>query len=416
MDPSWLILLLPTAMAAGWFAARRQELATRATDYNLPSAYFEGLNFLLNEQPDKAIEVFIKMLEVDSETVEMHLALGSLFRRRGEVERATRIHQNLIARPNLDSAQRQQAMYELAQDYLKAGLLDRAESLFLELTEIDGHDDNALRHLLIVYEQEREWEKCIQVARKLSNRDGREYAADFAQYYCELAEAELTEGRYESARKQVDAALRTYPNCVRATMQLGRLQATLGDHRSAIDTWRRVEQQDPRFLGEVVDLITGSYQILDDTDGLTDFLEGALNRHNDNRLMLAMAETLERRDGDVAGEQFLVDWLRSHPSVYGLQRLIQLKLKSAAQHVRQDLDVLDSMIGGMLQREPGYECQRCGFTGRKLHWQCPGCKSWNKILPAMGKHLLQSDVLEAGDAGQVRNNTVLPLGASSEVP
>ena len=156
VDTLWL-LLLPLAAGSGWWAAKRDQKRQKKTGrYDLPSAYFKGLNFLLNEQPDKAIEVFLKVLEIDSETVEMHLALGSLFRRRGEIERATRIHKNLIARPNLNKLQREQALFELGQDYFKAGLLDRAESLFLELLEVDQHSEQAFVHLLQIYEQEKE--------------------------------------------------------------------------------------------------------------------------------------------------------------------------------------------------------------------------------------------------------------------
>src|SRR4030067_1079248 len=169
---SLLTTFLLGMIAGARFAQRRQ--AKRSLD--LPSAYFKGLNFLLNEQPDKAIEVFIQVLEVNSDTVETHLALGNLFRRRGEVEGAIRVHQNLIARPTLDKDQRTHALLELGQDYLKAGLLDRAESLFLELGEIRAAREAALRHLLHIYQQEKEWEKAGSVARKLARASGRKLA------------------------------------------------------------------------------------------------------------------------------------------------------------------------------------------------------------------------------------------------
>ncbi|MCK5360007.1 MAG: lipopolysaccharide assembly protein LapB, partial [Gammaproteobacteria bacterium] len=162
LDPVWLLLLLPLAAISGWIASRQDErIRSRKCGADIPSDYFKGLNLLLNEQPDKAIEVFIKVLEVDSETVETHLMLGNLFRRRGEIERATRIHQNLIARPKLDRYQCSQALFELAQDYLKAGLLDRAENLLLEYAEVEKDPEPALRQLLYVYQQEKEWDQAI---------------------------------------------------------------------------------------------------------------------------------------------------------------------------------------------------------------------------------------------------------------
>src|SRR5713101_7419737 len=182
-----LWLLLPLAAGSGWLVARFDQ-KRHAAARDLPSAYFKGLNFLLNEQPDKAIEIFIQVLEVNSETVETHLALGNLFRRRGEVERAIRIHQNLIARPTLDREQRTYALLELAQDYFKAGLFDRAENLFLELAEIRAHSEQALRLLLSIYQQEKEWDKAIQTGRRLARVAGKSMDGVIAQYYCEQAE------------------------------------------------------------------------------------------------------------------------------------------------------------------------------------------------------------------------------------
>src|SRR3972149_1945846 len=183
-----LWLLLPLAAASGWFVARLEQKRRVQKSLDLPSAYFTGLNFLLNEQPDKAIEVFIRVLEVNSDTVETHLALGNLFRRRGEVERAIRIHQNLIARPTLDKEQRSHALMELGQDYFKAGLFDRAENLFLELAEIQAHSEQALKLLLHIYQQEKEWEKAIDVTRKLAPITGKIMDENIAHFYCELAD------------------------------------------------------------------------------------------------------------------------------------------------------------------------------------------------------------------------------------
>ena len=191
-----LWLLLPLAAASGWLAARRGVRGTKAQLMpELSSDYFQGLNYLLNEQPDKAIEVFVRMLEVNSDTVETHLALGNLFRRRGEVDRAIHIHQNLIARPTLKPEQRTQALMELGQDYMRAGLLDRAESLFEELVQVDAHTAAALQQLLVIYQQEKDWDRAIQTARRLGVVSGRNMAPVIAQYYCELAARIVGQGR-----------------------------------------------------------------------------------------------------------------------------------------------------------------------------------------------------------------------------
>lgn len=384
VDPFWLLLLLPLAAASGWWAARwEQKRHPGKPEYDLPSAYFKGLNYLLNEQPDKAIEVFVKALEVDSETVETHLAVGNLFRRRGEVERATRIHQNLIARPDLEKNQRSQALFELGQDYLKAGLFDRAESLFLELAEVHQHSEQALRNLVHIYQQEKEWENAISVSRKLARATGIRLDDVIAQYYCELAEQAEAGHDYKLAEAMIKQALSAARNCVRATLFFGRMQASQGDHRGAIRTWRRIEEQDPQYLGEVAPWIAESYQAVNDEKGLYDFLKGALDRHDSITLMAALLDVIERREGSKAAQRFLVGWLRRHPTVHGLHRLIEFKLAEANEAARGDLELLSGMIGRLLERQQGYTCQRCGFRGKALHWQCPGCKGWDTIKPAL---------------------------------
>jgi len=396
MHPAWLILLLPMACGAGWFAAsawRRLRAADSRAD--LPAAYFRGLNFLLNEQPDKAIEVFLEMMEVDSQTVETHIAIGNLFRRRGEVDRATRIHQSLIARPNLQRNQRALAMEELGQDYFKAGLLDRAEGLFLELAEDPRQTGDAYRHLLLIYEQEREWDKCISVARRVAHVSDGVLPPATSQYYCELAESHIAEGRYTSARRACAEALTVDPDCVRATIQLGRLQATAGEHREAIDTWLRVEDQDPRYFGEVVDLLRGSYEIVGELPALEQVLARSIEKNRDSKLVLAMVDVVEQSRGTGAAEAFLVEWLRRYPSIYGLHRLIRLRVEAADEPLRRDLALLDGMIGGIIERDPAYGCQRCGFAGRRLHWHCPGCKGWNTFLPITSRQVIETEVLDA---------------------
>jgi len=389
IDPVWLVVfLLPVAAASGWLAARWDQRDRSARGkYDLPAAYFKGLNFLLNEQPDKAIEVFVKVLEVDSETVETHLAVGNLFRRRGEIERATRIHQNLIARPNLDRGQRSQALFELAQDYFKAGLFDRAESLFQELAEVHQHSDQALRALVHIYEQEKEWEKAIAASRKLSRISGQKLDPVIAHYACELAEQAQRDGDSVLAEAMARRALNIDRNCVRATLILGQLHARAGNHKEAVRVWRRVGEQDPAFLVEAVSNISASYRALGDEDALYEFLNQALQRHGGDGLMLSLARMIETREGLRAAQDFVVDWLRRRPTVLGLYRLIELNLGQASSDAAaQDLRLLLGLIGKLSEEHQGYTCTQCGFRGKQLHWQCPGCKGWNTIRPGPGEY------------------------------
>ena len=391
MDPLWLLLLLPLAVASGWYASRR-EMAKRSKDaaFNLPSAYFKGLNFLLNEQPDKAIEVFLKVLEVDSETVEMHLTLGNLFRRRGELERATRIHQNIIARPNLSDSQRLQALFELAQDYFKAGLFDRAESLFLELADVPNHAEHALRYLSQLYEQEKEWENAISATQRLQKYSEKDISPIIAQYYCELADIAVEKQDYRQARIYVNSALDVDPNSTRATIQLGNLEFEMGDYPNAIKVWSRIEEQDPRYLGEVIDKIVVAYRKIKDDDGLWEFLSKALDDYGGPKLLSAQVEEIEHRKGRNEAVNFLTDWLRKHPSLHGLRSLVNLKqndLESSSSGT--DLEPLQALLVNLFDTDGLYRCRQCGFTGRTLHWQCPGCKGWYMQAPITNENLLR---------------------------
>ncbi len=379
-----LWLLLPVAAASGWWLARLEPGRHRSdASRDLPTAYFKGLNFLLNEQPDKAIEVFIKVLEVDPGTVETHLALGNLFRRRGEVERAIRVHQNLIARPALDKQQRSQALLELGQDYLKAGLFDRAESLFLELAEVRVHTELALRFLVQIYQQEKEWGKAIATSRKLARAAGKSQDGVIAQFHCEQAEQAMQDGNSAEARRQVAAALACDRDCVRGSILLGRIEAGEARQREAIKAWKRIEQQDPQYLGEVAEQIAASYRSLEDEAGLYQYFSAVLQRHADVSVMLALADIVKNRDGVDAAEDFVATWLRKQPSVHGLHRLIQLNMLEADATTRSDLVLLCGIIERLMAQQCGYRCEQCGFRGKTLHWLCPGCQRWNTIKPLL---------------------------------
>lgn len=390
LEAAWLLLLLPAAAATGWYVGRRDN---RTSTLSLPSAYFQGLNFLLNEQPDKAIEVFLKMLEVDSETVEMHLALGNLFRRRGEIERATRIHQNLIARPNLEEHHRLQALFQLAQDYLRAGLLDRAESLLLELSDVDRHAESALRLLKDIYEQESEWEKAVEVLRQLERIQSSDKRSTIAQYYCELAEEKLAAGGQHDGKAYVERALETDSDCARARIQQGLIHFDEERYRQAREAWSRVRDEDVWCLSPILDKIVHCYRELDDHDGLDALLDRILERTTNPYALIARVNELERVQGREAALQFLESWLIHHPSVAGLARLMELERRASDRSGGDNTSrarPVRTLLNNLVDSEGSYRCRQCGFTGRTLYWHCPGCKSWNSQKPLTGPELLTS--------------------------
>jgi len=378
-------LLLPLAAAASWWFARRGIARVSGAQVDrLRSTYFRGLNYLLNEQPDKAIEVFLQIAEVDSNTIETHLALGNLFRRRGEVDRAIRVHQNLVARPTLNAEQKTSALLELGEDYMRAGLLDRAETLFTDLVGIDARAPSALRHLISIYQQERDWHKAIDHARRLEVATGESQGRMIAQYWCELAEHARSRKDADGARRFLAEAFACEANCVRGLIIAGRMAIDAGELPAAVRAFERVVEQDIEFVPEVLGPILSCYEKIGDVRRARDFLAALSERYEGISPVLALARLIESEEGERAAAEFLTVQLRVKPSVRGLMALIELTLKSATGEARDSLLVLNELTRKLLEGKAAYRCTRCGFGARAHHWQCPSCKSWGSVKPIHG--------------------------------
>lgn len=385
---TWLYalwLLLPVAAASGWLAAQRS-LANQAehAQRRLSNQYLKGLNYLLNEQPDKAIDVFIRLIDVDNETFETHLALGMLFRRRGEMNRAIRIHQNLAQQKYLAPTQRNLAKLELGQDYLRAGLLDRAENLYHELSREHGYENVAYRNLLDIYQQEHDWEQAIQIAERWQRVSGEDCRSRIAQFHCEIAERLRRDGRDQDSARQLELALRTDPMCVRASLVEGELALARTDATAAMRAFKRVEMQDNRYLPEIIHPLQQCYLQTGGTDEFIEYLRHILDHYGGITPMLTLADLLREQRGEQEATAFIIEQLRSRPSVRGLDHFIDIALPDAQGAARENLKVLKEITMQLLRNNPVYRCQECGFQGKSLHWQCPSCKRWNTIQSIQG--------------------------------
>jgi lipopolysaccharide biosynthesis regulator YciM len=376
----WWLIAFPVFFGLGWLAARIDIKHLLTESRSVPRTYFKGLNFLLNEQPDKAIEAFIEVVKVDPETVDLHFALGSLFRRRGETERAIRMHRNLLDRSDLAAEQRRQAQFELGQDYLKAGLLDRAEETFGKLREGPQRLE-ALKHMLDIFQQEKEWEKAIEVARGLEKETGQSWQKEVAEFRCEMAAVEATHSRPDAAHALLEEALRENRKCVRASIQLGDLAAASGRHDEAIEHWKRVETQNPVFLALVAHRLLKSFQALGQAgNGLT-LLRGYLAAFPSLDLLdVAFQSTLDAEGADAAYE-LVRDELRRNPTLLGLDKLLEAQLLTASADRRHDLELVRSLVQGQTRRLARYRCENCGFRARQFYWQCPACMAWETYPP-----------------------------------
>ncbi|HET6396202.1 MAG TPA: lipopolysaccharide assembly protein LapB [Pseudoxanthomonas sp.] len=379
----WFFLFLPLAALSGWVVGRRGGQRHGDTQVSrLSSTYFRGLNYLLNEQPDKAIELFLHIAELDKETFETQVALGHLFRRRGEVDRAIRLHQGLVQRGDLSDAQRVQALLALGEDYMKSGLLDRAETVFTDLARIDQRAPQALRHLIGIYQAERDWEKAIDNATRYEEVTGEPMGRLIAQFECELADRHRANGDLDGARAAIARAYQADAGCVRAGILEGRIEADGRNPEAAIRAFERAARHDPDYLPELLPGLLACYQQVGDSAGARAFLAEMSEHYRGIAPVLALTRLIEAQEGAKAARDYLGRQLKDRPSVRGEAALIDLTLAVGADSTAT-LHDLKHITDQLLVRNPSYRCTRCGFGARTHHWQCPSCKEWGTVKPLL---------------------------------
>ncbi len=376
------VLLFLLAIGIAWYLgylAKTKETAPKTTV--LPRDYLIGLNFLLNEETDKAVDVFVKMLEVDSDTVETHLAVGKLFRKRGEVDRAIRIHQNLIARPNLERVYREQSLFELGSDYLSAGMLDRAEKIFHELVDAKSYSAQALRALIDIYQQEKDWSNAINVSKKYENVSKNNMQPVIAQYHCEIAETAFQKQQFDVANQHLLNAFSADQSCVRSSLLQAKVFYQLEKYEDALKCLQKIKDQNPNYLSESINLIALCYEKLGQEDELVAHLNKLANEYPRVPVVLILAERIRKWKGDKVAVGFVADYVRRYPSLRGLYLFVNLYISCAEGRAKDDLHILQNLMKKILAGRPDYQCTSCGFACRTLHWQCPGCRRWTTILP-----------------------------------
>ena len=406
----WWLLVLPLFFTLGWIAARVDIKQLIAESTSLPAAYFKGLNFLISNQHDKAIEAFSEAMQANTDSLELHFALGSLFRRTGETDRAINMHLNLLDKKELTDNQRSAVKAELAQDYLKAGLYDRAEELFKGLNDT-RYRQPALHALLEIYVREREWTRAIETATELERLSGVTFRIQVAQYYCELAMNDIIAQKLDTARNQLHKALDANKNCVRANVLLGDLEASLGlnnkgAHQAAISHWKRIEFQQPEYLGLIASKMLKSYRALEPEDGKPEHggqlkqglaqLNAYIETYKLPSLMSALYEATLLEEGAEKAEKLARNELIRQPSLTTLDQLLQARAmadESTAnkQSNNQDIQLMQQTVRNAIGNRTAYHCDQCGFRAKQHHWQCPACNAWES-LPAEPSEALSREM------------------------
>jgi lipopolysaccharide assembly protein B len=368
-------------------AARLEKRSDASVRGQLPASYFKGVNFLLSEQPDKAIDAFLEVASIDTHTVELHFALANLFRKKGEIDRAIRLHQFLTTREQITPADREKATYELGVDFLRAGILDRAEQAFHSLSE-SAMKAEASRQLLELYELEKAWGKAIAQAHQLREYGADVPAGDIAHFYCELAAQCVDAGDLAKAKLELQNALLTDPQNVRASLLLGDIYFTHNQFEEALGQWRAAERQNPWYLPLVGSNMWVAFKKLDRQEEGIAALRAYCIAYPSIDLLLVLAQAVEETQGPLAAFELLRDQVRARPSLLGLDKLLEHQLRGQMDAERvKDLRLTRELISKHTQRLERYRCQSCGFQAKKFYWQCPGCANWDSIVPRRAEEL-----------------------------
>ncbi|WP_100657275.1 lipopolysaccharide assembly protein LapB [Alteromonas flava] len=381
-----LFLLLPVAVGYGWVMGRNSlRQAQRKQSSILSKHYYRGLNFLLSEQPDKAVDTLIKMIDLNNDTVETHIAMGNFFRHRGELDRAIKVHQNLVSRDEIEPSQRENALRELGRDYTQAGFLERAENAYLQLLNSDKHYIDAQTNLFKIYQTTKEWDRAIDLAERMvdCHGDDNDILVRLAHFYCEQAEKSLQQSDQENAVIYLQKATQSDEKAVRPWLMLGRLAIEKQAYTDAFDCLLEVPKRDINWLSEAIPLLEKCAEQLGDWARF----EQVLNDYGNvcASAYLAKVNLMANQGQTDEATQLLYEQLRKKPTMKGFATLMRLYI---AQH-KQDpntssLALLRGLVEQQMLQRPKYRCGNCGFSGRKVYWLCPSCKKWGVVKPIKG--------------------------------
>ena len=389
MDNFILYALIVGAIGIGWLLGRRDR--TKTSEIVGPE-YYQGLHYLLNEEPDRALTTFIENLEVTNDTLETHLALGGLLRRRGELDKAVVVHENILVHAKLSKHDMQRVQLELARDYLLAGLLDRAEELCVQLSQKSetGKPDSvrrdSLKITLEIYELEKEWSQAIEVAKLLAVGGATDqYEKAISHYYCEIAEELLDRNELSSARESVREAIGHDVNNPRASLVRSRIDVKEGHYDQAIAVLTRILDQNPVYLPESLETLGEAYRLGQRPQKeLREYLISCLDLTPSISIVLMLAKSIRDELGDDAVAKFIASHLKENPTIRGLAQLIDLHIDNTDGVAKENLTILRSFADALVADKPVYRCNGCGFEGKRMRWHCPVCKDWATIEPIFG--------------------------------
>ncbi|KHN52848.1 lipopolysaccharide assembly protein LapB [Dickeya fangzhongdai] len=381
-----LFLLLPVAAAYGWYMGRRSAQQDKQDETNrLSREYVTGVNFLLSNQQDKAVELFLDMLKDDSNTFEAHLTLGNLFRSRGEVDRAIRIHQALTESASLSFEQRLLAVQQLGRDYMVAGLYDRAEEIFKQLVDEEDFRVSALQQLLQIHQFTSDWPNAIDTAEKLVKLGKTQLRSEIAHFYCEQSLQAMGSDDLDKAMAMLKKASAADNQCARVSIMLGRIYMAQQNYAQAVAVLQQVLEQDTELVSETLPMLQECYRHLQQPESWAAFLRRCVEEKSGSTADLMMADVLEQYESTESAQTYVTRQLQRHPTMRVFHRLIDYHQREAEDgRAKESLLVLRNMVGEQIQAKPRYRCHKCGFTSQSLYWHCPSCRTWASVKPIRG--------------------------------
>ncbi|MDH5423826.1 MAG: lipopolysaccharide assembly protein LapB [Gammaproteobacteria bacterium] len=381
----WLFLLLPVVYLFGWLKGRSNSADNQSeSSHTLSSDYFKGLNYLLSDQQDRALPVFLKLVQIDNETIETHLALATIYRRSGNYDKAIEIHQNLIAKPSLSAKYRSKALLELGRDYLTAGLFDRAEGLFNDVIRSGFYDKAARQYKLTIYQQEKEWLEAITEAKTLIQQGDTNLKPLIAQLYCELSEQFFAKGNIKQAELAIKDALTYNAGCVRALIARVRNAVRIKKYKDAIRYIKQIQQTDSDYFLSVLSYCVEAYRELGKVDELIDYLKLVEKENININLTEVIAGLITEHQSADEAQSYLRKQLSLAPSMNGLASFINLMNKQGDYTCNTHFQEIQKVIESMKKQNEQYHCNKCGYTSGTLNWQCPSCHAWGEIKPVAG--------------------------------
>lgn len=375
MNELW-VLLLPLAAFSGWWLARSDK---KTGNEQKEDDYFKGLSYLLEDETDKAIDIFFRIAHLDDSTIENQITLGNLFRHRGEIDRALHIHANLSDKSELTPTTQQKLHLALAEDYLAAGIMNHAEAYFQQVCEGGEADKRevARRKLIHLFAEQGFWQKALEIVKEIDPFGRDKIQQHAAHFHCQLAAIALDNQQNDEAKTQLQQALSCDKNCVRASIKLGRLAQSQQHYITAINHFNHVEKQNPAFLPEILDDLAACYKALNQGDEWKDELSRLANTYNNPVLVLRLNQLIAHLDGQAAAQAFLKQQLQKKPNILTVQAYLKLANKKNNNEIQLLADSIDKILAFALK----YRCRECGFRGNRLNWCCPGCKKWGTFTP-----------------------------------